>query len=71
MYRVFDTVCIVIRSEAAHLDAVKRGTPLMRTVGMEYAISLHTHELGNEPGLVSLVTRIRTARLVQRGSVSS
>jgi hypothetical protein len=71
MYRVFDTVCIVIRSEAEHLDAQTRGTPNMRAVGMDYAISLHTHEPGNESGLDSLVTRIRTARLVQRGSVSS
>jgi hypothetical protein len=57
MYRAFDTGCIVIRSEAAHLDAVSR-PPMPRfphthmncTVGMEYAISLHTHESGNEPG---------------------
>ncbi|TDY52255.1 hypothetical protein BX592_105139 [Paraburkholderia rhizosphaerae] len=52
MYRVFDTVCIVIRSEAEHLDAGPRGTPQMRAVGMEYAISLFTHEPGNESGLV-------------------
>jgi hypothetical protein len=51
MYRVFDTVCIVIRSEAAHLDACMRGTPTKLVVGMEYAISLHTHEPGKESGL--------------------
>jgi hypothetical protein len=51
MYRVFDTVCIVIRSEAAHLDARMRGTPNKAQVGMEYAISLLMHEPDKVSGL--------------------